>query len=147
MKKALLTLLVAGGMALGLAGSSQAESIWYKGWGDRFEYSYHTSYQYTSIKVSFGVWPVAPGHTAGAVYTDDGWATVNWSKAQWEANVSNPYGGQDEAWITYLLGGNTCPTFGCSFTPFTFEFALYVQNAQGQWKWANNGGQNFRVSL
>jgi hypothetical protein len=61
--------------------------------------------------------------------------------------VSNPYGGQDEAWITYLLGGNTCPTFGCSFTPFTFEFALYVQNAQGQWKWANNGGQNFRISL
>ena len=141
----MMALAVAGLLTMPVLG--HAESIWYKGWSDRYDYSKYATYQYTSIKADIGVWPVAYGHTAGAVYTDDGWATVNWVNAQWVANVPNAFGGQDEAWKVYLLGGNTCGQMGCGFTPFTFEFALYVRNAAGQTTWANNGGQNYRVSF
>lgn len=142
---AIKAVVMAGALAMA-AGASRAETIWYKGWGDRFDYSKYASWQYTSVAVDFGVWPVAPGHTAGAVYTDDGWATVTWQGAQWVANVNNPYGSRDEAWSVRLFGGG-CPTMGCGFTPFTFEFALYVQNSAGAWAWDNNRGLNHRISI
>ncbi len=128
------------------AGSVQAESIWYKGHGDRQSYSKYATVQYVSEKVDFGVWPVAPGHSAGAVYTDDGWATATWGTAKWDANVQNPYGGQDEAWSVRLFGGGA-DYIGQPFQPFTFEFALYVANSAGQWFWANNSGMNYRINI
>lgn len=146
MRKLILAVFAAHAWLGGLS-VARAETIWYQGWGDRFDYNYRTSYQYTSVQARFGVWPVAYGHSAGVVFTDDGWATVNWKNAEWVANVPNPYGGRDESWKVFLLGGRTCQTFGCSFTPFTFEFALYVQNAQGQWFWDNNHGFNHRIDL
>jgi len=135
--------------AIGLivaAGSVNAESIWYKGHGDRQSYSKYATVQYVSERVDFGVWPVAPGHTAGAVYTDDGWTTVTWATAKWEANVNNPYGGQDESWSVRLFGGGA-EYIGQPFSPFTFEFALYVKNSANQMFWDSNGGMNHRIYI
>ena len=145
-KKLMMLAMVAAGL-MAAPVSSKGESIWYKGYGDRWDYTKYATYQYTNLKVDFGVWPMAYGHTAGAVYTDDGWTTVNWGTGQWVANVANPFGGQDEAWKVYLLGGNTCGQMGCGFTPFTFEFALYVKNSANQTFWNNNGGSNCRITL
>lgn len=145
MRKMIMAAVVAGMTYLAASGA-QADSIWSKGWDQRSEYWKYSTWIYTSIRANFGVWPVAWGHTAGIVYTDDGWATATWQNARWVANVNNPYGGQDEAWEVYLFGGG-CQQMGCGFTPFTFEYALYVQNSSGQWTWDNNRGMNYRVNM
>ena len=132
--------------AMVVAGSVNAESIWYKGHGDRQSYSKYATVQYVSENITFGVWPVAPGHSAGAVYTDDGWQTVIWGTAKWDTNLSNPYGGQDEAWSVRMFGGGA-DYIGQPFAPFTFEFALYVKNSANQMFWDSNGGMNHRIYI
>lgn len=128
--------------------SSSAEVVWLKQAGDRQDYSKYATLQYASIKVSFGVWPVAWGHTAGTVWTDDGWQTVNWQTANWESNVANPFGGQDEAWGVRLFGnGNNGRYVGQPFEPFAYEYALYVTDRNGNWNWDNNRGLNHRYPI
>lgn len=143
MKNTMKAMLVAVGVAMA-AGAVQAETIWYKGHGDRQNYSKYATVLSVSERVDFGVWPVAPGHTAGAVFTADGWNTVNWGTAKWDANVRNAYGSWDEAWSVRVYGGGA-GAIGAPFKPFTFEFALYVSNAAGQWFWDNNNGLNHRI--
>jgi len=142
MMKALVAVLG----AIVVAGSVNAESIWYKGHGNRQSYSKYATVQYVSENVTFGVWPVAPGHEAGAVYTDDGWQSAVWATAKWDANVNNPYGGQDEAWSVRLFGGGAS-YIGQPFEPFTFEFALFVKNSANQMFWDNNGGMNHSIYI
>ena len=143
--KKFLAILTLGMMML--AGSVQAEAIWFKKVDGRYDYTKYATWLATQLKIDFGVWPVAYGHTAGAVYTDNGWATVRWQNAQWQANVGNPYGGQDEAWSVWISGtGPNGQYMGQPFTPFTIEYALYV-TANNQWFWDNNGGQNHRYNV
>ena len=143
MKKIILwAVLAAAGLGIG---SASAETIWKKSATRTYDYTKYGTWIYTDLRVEYGVWPVAFGHTSGSVWTDDGWQTVRWSTGQWVANVSNPYGGQDEAWaVDMLAGGPNGRSMGQAFTPFTVEYALYVKNAAGQWAWDNNGGQNHR---
>ncbi len=144
MKK--LLKMLAMGAVLGLAaGAVQAETIWFKKVDGRYDYTKYATWLATQLKVDFGVWPVAPGHTAGTVYTDDGWQSVMWSRpAEWQANVQNPYGGYDEAWsVWFSASGENGQYMGQPFTPFTIEYALYVTDAGGNWYWDNNGGQNY----
>lgn len=126
---------------VGMAWTSGAEVVW-----PMQSSIYHRShagvYMDTAADVIFGVWPVAWGHTAGAVYTPDGWATVKWTQARWMANVNNNFGGQDENWTLYMTGRNN----GGGYSPITIEYALYVSNQAGQWFWANNGGSNYRLN-
>jgi hypothetical protein len=145
MKNRLLGVIIGLGLVAGSM-ASKAEVIWYKGHGDRQSYTKYSTVQYVSERVDFGVWPVAYGHTAGSVYTDDGWTTATWATAKWEANVSNPYGGQDESWSVRLFGGGS-DYIGQPFQPFTFEFALYVKNSSNQMFWENNGGMNHRIFI
>jgi hypothetical protein len=143
--KTKLTLIAFLGAIL-LAGAAQAETIWYKGHGDRQSYSKYSTVQYVSENIYFGIWPVAWGHEAGAVYTTDGWQTITWATAKWDANVSNPYGGLDEAWSVRLFGGGG-KYIGEPFKPFTFEFALYVKTASGHMYWVSNSGMNYTVYI
>lgn len=145
MKLRLMAVMLGLGVMAGTM-TSQAEAIWYKGHGDRQSYTKYSTVQYVSENITFGVWPVAWGHTAGAVYTDDGWATALWATAKWDANVANPYGGLDESWSVRMFGGGAS-YIGQPFEPFTFEFALYVSNANGQWFWDNNGGMNHHIYI
>jgi hypothetical protein len=86
--------------------------------------------------VTFGLWPVGPGHQAGAVWTTDGWQTVHWAAADWAQNVANPYGGQDEIWKVVL---HESP----STDPTHFWYALYAEDARGNRYWDNNQGWNY----
>ena len=146
MKKLLIAWTVAGVLSA-FAGAARAETLWYK-WADgKYSVSKYATNLYTGIRAHFGVWPVAWGHSAGAVFTDDGWASVNWTDASWEANVANGFGGRDEQWGVWMLGGNGGQYIGQPFVPFTFEFALYVRNSSGQWFWDNNRGMNHRIAV
>jgi hypothetical protein len=143
MKKAVLLIMLAGILGW-MAPSATAESIWFKQVDARYDYTKYATWLMTQLKIDFGVWPVASGHTTGAVYTDDGWATAIWQNGQWQANVTGPFGGTDEAWSVWInAGGENGQYMGQPFSPFTIEYALYVTDAQGNWYWANNGGQNF----
>lgn len=132
--------------AIGLSvATADAETIWQKSTRRTYDYTKYGTWLYTDLRVEYGVWPVAWGHTSGTVWTDDGWQNVRWSTGQWLANVANPYGGQDEAWaVDMLAGGPNGRYMGQPFSPFTIEYALYVKDAAGNWTWNNNSGGNFR---
>ncbi|WPB82006.1 hypothetical protein KYC5002_23190 [Archangium violaceum] len=91
---------------------------------------------YHQFKLNTGVWPVAPGHSAGVAYTWDGWLTTNWGTLQWQYNQSNAYGSQDEVWA----GNFNIPPW---VSPIVIEYAIYVDDASGARTWNNNGGSNY----
>jgi len=122
------------------AGVSRAEVIWSIN-QNVYHRSHANVYMDTVAESTFGVWPVAWGHRAGAVYTTDGWQTVKWSNAGWLANVNNPFGGLDENWRVSMQGST-----GGGYSPITFEYALYVVNSAGDWSWDNNRGYNHRIT-
>lgn len=139
MKKIIAMLLV----GAALTSSASAEAIWFKEVSNRFDYVKYATWIMTQLKVDFGVWPVAPGHSAGAVFTDDGWASVYWQEAEWEYNAPGPFGSWDEHWTVYLgARGENGQYMGQSLVPFNVEFALYVTDANGNWYWDNNNGWN-----
>ncbi len=138
MKKYILVLAAVLGLA---ASSARAEVLWPIA-SSVYHRSYNNTYLDTQANLYFGVWPVAWGHTAGAVFTVDGWATAKWSNAGWLANVNNSFGGQDENWNLTMTGRNN----SAGYAPITFEYALYVKTQAGQWFWANNGGNNYRIT-
>ncbi|MFP2930807.1 hypothetical protein ACLESO_37535 [Pyxidicoccus sp. 3LG] len=88
------------------------------------------------FKLTTGVWPVAPGHTAGVVYTWDNWQTAQWGTLTWQYNAPNAYGSNDEVWKGSF---QVPPTV--SFT--SIQYAIYVDDASGNRTWNNNNGQNF----
>jgi len=144
MKKTFVALLLGAVVALGTLADARAESIWFKQVANRYDYTKYATWLAVQLKIDFGVWPVAPGHSAGAVFTDDGWATAIWQGAHWQANVQSPYGGTDEAWSVWISAtGENGQYMGQQLTPFTIEYALYVSNANGQWFWDNNSGMNY----
>ena len=130
--------------AVCLLGGNRArgEVIWYKGGaaGHNFQYG---SYAGTAVGVTFGVWPVAPGHSAGAVWTTDGWRTVHWSPAQWAQNVPGSAGNLDEEWRwAETITCTPTPAYG---TQTYIWFAVYVDNQSGQRSWDNNNGWNYQL--
>ncbi|MCY1014565.1 carbohydrate-binding protein [Pyxidicoccus sp. MSG2] len=96
-------------------------------------------YVFYQFQLNTGVWPVAPGHTVGVVYTWDHWQTAQWGTLSWQSNQSNAYGSQDEVW----RGAFNIPP-NLTFT--TVEYAIYVDDASGHRTWNNNNGQNFSVT-
>lgn len=91
------------------------------------------------FKLTTGVWPVAPGHTAGVVYSWDNWNTAQWGTLSWQYNQANAYGSQDEVW----KGAFEIPPY-ISFS--TVQFAIYVDDSAGNRTWNNNNGRNFAVA-
>lgn len=140
MKKALIFALASAALTAGSFG----ESIWFKQVANRYDYTKYATWLMTQLKIDFGVWPVAPGHSAGCVFTDDGWSSVFWQDAQWEYNAQGPFGGWDEHWTVYITAqGENGQYMGQELTPFTIDFALYVTDQYGNWYWDNNGGMNY----
>ena len=90
----------------------------------------------TPFKVDIGVWPVAPNHEVGAVWTVDEWKTVHWSQAVWKENKSDVYGGYNEMWEVEMADSLTT-------SPVKLWYALYVENSQGMRVWDNNIGSNY----
>lgn len=143
MKKGLLTFVLGSMIAIGTFVSADAESIWLKEVVGRYDYTKYATWLATQLEIDFGVYPLAAGHSAGSVYTDDGWVTANWNDASWKYNVQGPYGGWDESWKVYIGGsGDNGQQIGQDFIPFNIEYALYVTDANGNWYWDNNGGNN-----
>ncbi|NBD08962.1 MULTISPECIES: carbohydrate-binding protein [Corallococcus] len=95
-------------------------------------------YVFRQFQLTTGVWPVAPGHSVGVVYTWDHWQTTQWGTLTWRNNTPNASGSQDEVWAGRF---NVPPTV--SFT--AIEYAIYVDDASGHRTWNNNNGQNFVV--
>jgi hypothetical protein len=96
-------------------------------------------YMFYAFKLTSGVWPVAPGHTAGVVYTWDNWQTAQWGTLTWKFNQPNAYGTQDEVWA----GRFNVPPY---ISPIiVIQYAIYVDDANGNRTWNNNNGQNFVV--
>lgn len=141
MKKLMGTLLVTAAMTSAVC----ADAIWFKEVANRYDYTKYATWIMTQLKVDFGVWPVAAGHEAGAVYTDDGWETVYWQPAEWEYNAQGPFGGWDEHWAVWMnASGENGQYMGQDLVPFTVEFALYVTDAEGNWYWDNNNDWNYQ---
>ena len=91
---------------------------------------------WVQLKVVSDVWPVAPSHRVGAVWTVDEWKTVRWSAAIWKENKPDSHGGYDEIWEVEMAESQTP-------TPIKFWYALYVDNSQGMRVWDNNSGWNY----
>jgi hypothetical protein len=104
-----------------------ASSQWYSRLGIRV---------WSATEVTLGVWPVAPGHRAGAVWTTDGWQTVRQDSARWRRNIANPFGRDDEEWVVTMI-------IQSSQNPVRFWYALYVEDGQGIRYWDNNNGWNY----
>ena len=118
-----------------------AEDIWYID-GESSEHPYRGPSEITTVSVHFGVWPVAFGHSAGVVYTDDAWKTVRWDRARWVENVPNEYGGWDEIWRWY----NGCVSVRHPWEPKPkIWFALYVDDTLGNRTWDNSDGWNYEL--
>ncbi len=129
MKKRLLPLLC----ALLLPALSAAEEVWV---AETKTVSSGGSYYWYTFTVTAGVWPVAPGHKVGMVYTNDLWRTSHWVDLTWQLNQANAYGSLDEVWKTVSLdASDAAPVW----------FALYVEDQYGTRYWNNNNGQNFEV--
>ncbi len=137
MKKSLLGVSLV--LSLLLPSVAAAETVWFIT-GSVVD-SAGSSYLYSNIHLQLGVWPVAPGHKVGFVYSYDRWATTHWGELRWSHNAPNAYGTLDEFWVTDQLV--TIP--GPWRTPSTIDFAIYVEDASGHRTWNNNGGQNFRL--
>jgi hypothetical protein len=102
--------------------------------------TYHGHPYLAFLEVSFGVWPVAPGHRAGVFWTTDGWSTTRLTPASWDRNVPNYYGGYDEIWKVTMQTG--APPLR-----IRIWYALYVEDAQGTRYWDNNQGWNYERIL
>lgn len=140
MKKALIFALTTAALTLGSFG----DGLWFKEVSNRYDYTKYATWLMTQLKINFGVWPVAPGHSAGCVFTDDGWNSVNWQNAQWEYNAQGAYGTWDEHWTVYITAaGENGQYMGQDLVPFNIEFALYLVDQYGNWYWDNNGGLNY----
>lgn len=120
--------------------SATAESIWQIR-QDGGKFSAYGMYVGQGVKAGFGVWPVASGHSAGAVWTFDGWSTVIWTDASWCENVQGPYGSWDEHWVVPMYVPKEWT--GGGIQDVSVNYALYVDNAQGQRFWDNNAGMNY----
>lgn len=94
-------------------------------------------YVFHAFRLTTGVWPVAPGHSAGVAYTWDNWQTTQWGTLTWRYNQANASGSQDEVWSADF---NVPPYV----SPIVIQYAVYV-DANGTRTWNNNGGQNFVV--
>ncbi len=107
------------------------------------QYHRYGMYVGQGAKAQFGVWPVAPGHSAGAVWTWDGWNTVRWREANWCWNQQGPYGNWDEVWLVAMW---LSPD---DYGPWTVDitYALYVDNQYGQRFWDNNNGMNYTLRI
>jgi hypothetical protein len=137
MKKSLLGVSLV--LSLMLPSVAAAETLWFI--TGAVSDSAGSSYIYSNIHLKVGVWPVAPGHKVGFVYTYDRWATAHWGTLQWSHNAPNAYGSQDEIWTT-----NTLVTIPGEWrTPSTIDFAIYVEDASGNRTWNNNNGWNFQL--
>lgn len=93
------------------------------------------------VKAKFGVWPVAAGHSTGAVWTHNGWSSVHWATGYWCENVQGPYGEWDEHWLVPLYV--TPDWTGGGPADVGVHYALYVDNADEDRFWDNNGGNNY----
>lgn len=93
-------------------------------------------YVFRQFSLTTGVWPVAPGHTAGVVYSWDNWQTVQWGTLTWQYNQANAYGSSDEVWS----GNFNIPPY---LSVTAIQYAIYVDDASGNRTWNNNNGQNF----
>ena len=126
---------------LAIPSVAEAETIWLTS-SRASEWSSYGIQEVTEATVCFGVWPVAPGHTAGIVYTDDAWATVTWDTASWSTNVPNAYGSYDERWCWY----EKYASIRYAYEPKPkIWFAIYVDDADGNRTWDNNDGWNYEV--
>ena len=96
-------------------------------------------YVFYVFRLTTGVWPVAPGHTAGVVYSWDNWQTHRSGTLTWQSNQANAYGTQDEVWKGDF---EIPPTVSFS----SIQYAIYVDDASGNRTWNNNHGQNFVVA-
>lgn len=100
-------------------------------------YSQHGHFLAAGICVAFGVWPVAPLHRAGIVWTYDNWRSVHLTTAHWKANIANDFGAYDEHWEAFtnsvLEEGTTC------------FYALWVEDESGIKRWDNNSGWNYEL--
>lgn len=92
---------------------------------------------FTILDVWVGIWPVAPDHEVGVVWTIDRWNTIRKDPANWEGNIPNPYGGCDEQWKVTMSVGPTVDY------PVEFRYALYFKDHQGITYWDNNNGRNY----
>jgi hypothetical protein len=90
-------------------------------------------------RIEFGLWPVAPGHRAGVVWTCDDWVTTNLAEGHWSANVSGNVGAYNEYWIVEL-------NYYARWTARLW-YALYVDDFTGTRHWDNNQGWNYETSL
>ncbi|MBU0676795.1 MAG: CBM21 domain-containing protein [Verrucomicrobia bacterium] len=142
MKKKLIAMVCAG-LVLGAIAPqmAEAEHIWFK-WGSLTTWTQYGIQEYARASVDIGVWPVAPGHTVGIVYTLDGWRSYRWGEAGWVRNVQG-LGGMDEAWI--FRSSNYMWDVTGYLYPLDFEFALCVSDQWGNWYWDNNGGMNHHL--
>ncbi len=129
------------------AGSVHAETLWVREAIGAVASVYHGA-STQSAKIEIGVWPVAPGHAVGAVYTTDNWQSLRWvntssaSESTWVRNVSNPFGGQDEVWRIVLAGPSGFGIQGRA----TFKYAIYVDTYSRR-TWNNNNSADFTVSV
>lgn len=138
MRKSIITLAVSAAL-LGCV-SASAETIWRKS-AVAYVYTYIGIYISHEMDINLGVWPVASGHSTGAVWTPDGWNTVNWASGTWAQNVPNQYGSYDESWwidISHVDAGGKCEDV-------YFWYALYVDTSDSTRYWDNNGGYNYET--
>ncbi|MFP2904377.1 hypothetical protein ACLESD_04840 [Pyxidicoccus sp. 3LFB2] len=135
MKKRLGSLAVA--LFLLVPALAAAETTWLKNVSLRVVGA-GGGYVFHQVQLVTGVWPVAPGHKAGVVYTWDNWQTAHWAELQWTHNEPNAYGSQDEVWYGSFVPPPHISTSG-------IQFAIYVDDALGNRTWNNNNGQNFVV--
>jgi glycosidase len=77
--------------------------------------------------------PIGAGQSAGMVYTVDGGSS--WSNAALSAGTGNA---SNDLWEV---------TLGSYPSNTTLEFALVVDDAQGDSHWANNGGANYSITV
>ena len=135
MKKMILAALAALLPALG-----QAEIVW-----KRCDVASTTGAygQYPSVtaSVKVGVWPVALGHSVGAIWTADNWRTVQWAFGSWCWNEPSPTGtgDWDESWRVHW----SLPEAQAS----SFQYAIFVQDALGNLYWDNNHGWNHELPV
>ncbi len=138
-----LSVLVGAAVLLSVV-SASAEAIW-KIQDDGGKFTLKGVYLGQGVKAKFGVWPVAAGHSAGAVWTHNGWSSVHWTDASWCENVQGPYGGWDEHWLVAMF---VQPTWtGGGPVDVNVNYALYVDNAAGERSWDNNGGMNYNYFI
>ena len=92
------------------------------------------------VDVRAGVWPVAPGHQVGVIWSIDDWARSQVGQAHWTSNIPNAFGSEDETWYFEV---ERFP----AISPLYFRYVLFVDNASGHRVWDNNGGWNYELRI